>query len=225
MKRNSITLVLIGNSREPLTMEISVKEAILIVTLLLALIGTSIYSLANLKELKAGQNQLSFANQELKAELAVREKRIIELGDNLQKQKDMVLMVEGQDTTEVSFSTPGRDIKIADLEISPLDRGIQLEFRMVNNRSTGGLLSGYLMVIVEHNSGDYNKSGTFPEFEHTSGLPIDFREGDTYAIRKFKTLSEKIALKDTPDMYNCLKFLVFSEKGEIILYDQRVIEW
>ena len=73
MKRDSITIVLVSESKEPLTMEFSIKEMVLMVIFLILLLAASVYSLVNFKNLKSQHYQLTNTIQSLKADLAERE--------------------------------------------------------------------------------------------------------------------------------------------------------
>jgi len=225
VKRDSITIVLVSKSREPLTMEFSVKEMILTCTLLLLLLGASIYSLVNYKNLRNHNYRLNTTVQSLKADLREREGLISELKRKFEEQKNLVMIVERQDTAAVSPGSNNGEIRIEGLRVEALEQGLSLDFRLLNTAPEEKVLSGYLMVIVEHQSGDYDKFGTFPEFTLTSGQPIDYLEGDTYAIRNFKRVTTEIPLSEEPEKYASIKFLIFNENGEILLYDNRALQW
>ena len=225
MKHNSITIVLVSKSREPLTMEFSVKEMILTCTLLLLLLGASIYSLINYKNLRTHNYRLNTTTRSLKAGLREREDLISELTRKFEEQKNLIMIVDRQDTAMVFPGTVNGEIRIEGLKVEALEQGLSLYFRLLNTSPKEKILSGYLMVIVEHRSGDYDKFGTFPEFTLTSGQPIDYLEGDTYAIRNFKRVTARIPLSEEPEKYASIKFLIFNESGEILLYDKRALQW
>jgi hypothetical protein len=225
VKRDSITIVLVSESREPLSLEFSLKEMILIAAFLILLLGASIYSMLNFKDLKSEQSHLTNTIQSLNAELAEREDRISMLSEKIDAQKNLVLLVDRQDTTAASPSLANDEIKIEDLEIESLDRGLSLNFRLLNSSQEKELISGYMMIIVEHQSGEYDKFGTFPEFPLASGEPINYQDGDTYAIRNFKRVTTRIPLVEEPEKYRSMKLIVFSDEGEILIYDNHILEW
>ena len=225
MKRDSITIVLVSESREPLTLELSLKEMFLIALLMILLLGASIYSLVNFKDLKSEQSRLTNTIQSLNAELADREERIKTLSEKIDAQKNLILVVDRQDTTAASPSLANDEIKIEDLKIESHDKGLSLDFRLLNSSQEKELISGYLMIIVEHQSGEYGKFGTFPDFPLASGQPINYQDGDTYAIRNFKRVRAQILLAEEPEKYRSMKFIVFSDEGEILMYDNQILEW
>ena len=225
MKRDSITIVLVSESKEPLTMEFSIKEMVLMVIFLILLLAASVYSLVNFKNLKSQHYQLTNTIQSLKADLAEREDQINKLSEKIDSQKSLILTVGRQDTAAVLPGSTNGEIRIESLKVEIAEQGLSLNLRLVNLSQNEKLLSGYLMIIVEHQSGEYDKFGTFPEFALASGQPIDYLEGDTYAIRNYKWVTARIPLTKEPEEYQTMKFLVFSDEGEILLYDKRALQW
>ena len=225
MKRDSITIVLVSKSREPLTIELSIKEMILIAIFLILLLGVSVYSLVHLKNLKSQHYQLTNTIQSLKAGLAEREDQITKLSEKIDSQKNLILMLNRQDTAAVSPGSTKGEIRIESLKVEIAEQGLSLNFRLVNLVPNNKLLSGYLMIIVKHQSGEYDKFGTYPELALASDQPINYLEGDTYTIRNYKWVTAQIPLTEESEEYQSMKFLVFSDKGEILLYDNRVLQW
>lgn len=222
MKRDTITLVLVSESREPFTIEFSIKELILIVVLLLTLVGAAVFSIVNFRQLKVQHTELTSSVLLLNEDLSKQVSQISELKSKLESQKDLILLIGADsDTSEVTPGEYSRDIQIDNLETATSGDSLYLRFRLINNDPEEKLYSGYLLIVVEHSSGNLGEFGTFPEFEMVPGRPLNYRLGDTYAIRKFKTVEAGIALSDVHSSYDKIKFLVFDSQGEVILYDNR----
>ena len=222
MKRDTITIVLVSESREPFTIEFSFKELILIAVFLLTLIGVAVFSMFNFRKLKAQHAELNYSVQMLQENLSRRESHISELKSQMEAQKELILLIgANSDTSEVMPGEYSKDIQIGNLETETSGDSLYLRFQLVNNSLEQKLYSGYLLIVVEHSSGDLSKFGTFPEFNMAPGRPLNYRLGDTYAIRKFKTIEAGVGLLDSPSNYNKIKFLVFDSQGEVLLYDNR----
>lgn len=226
MKRDTFTVVLVTESREPLTIEFSIKELLLISILLLTLIGAAVFSFVNYRKLKNQYTQIQGTIELLEQNLQSREKQITELQGKVESQKGLVLLVgPQQDTSMVSPGINTQDVLIQDLKVNTREDSLFLSFNLINNTKQDKLISGYLIIIAEHKSGTYDKFGTFPGFKLQSGEPLNYRLGDTFAIRYFKVVQAAINLPDSPANYNRLKVLVFSDEGRVLLYDRRVLEW
>jgi hypothetical protein len=223
VKRDTITIVLVSESREPFTIEFSFKELVLIVVFLLTLIGAAVFSMVNFRKLKAQHAELNYSVQMLKENLSKQESHINELKAQMEAQKELILLIgANSDTSEVTPGEYSKDIQIENLETDTIGDSLHLRFQLVNNSLEQRLYSGYLLIVVEHSSGDLSKFGTFPEFNMAPGRPLNYRLGDTYAIRKFKMIEAGIGLLDSPANYNKIKFLVFDSQGKVLLYDNRI---
>lgn len=222
MKRDTITIVLVSKSREPFTIEFSIKELVLIAVFLLTLIGAAVFSMVNFRKLKTQHTELRSSVQMLQENLSKREGHISELKSKLEAQKELILLIgANSDTSEVAPGEYSKDIQIENLETETSGDSLYLRFQLVNKSQEEKLYSGYVLIVVEHSSGDLSKFSTFPEFEMAPGRPLTYRLGDTYAIRKFKTIDVGIGLSDKPSNYNKIKFLVFDNEGEVLLYNYR----
>ena len=224
MKKDTITIVLVSESREPFTIEFSLKELILIVVFLLTLVGAAVFSMVNFRNLKTRYDELNYSVQMLKGNLSRRERQISELKNRMETQKELVLLIgANSDTSEVMPGEYSKDIQIENLQTTTSGDSLYIRFQLVNNTREEKLYSGYLLIVVEHSSGDLSKFGTFPEFHMAPGRPLNYHLGDTYAIRKFKTIEAGIGLSDSPANYTKIKFLVFDNQGEVLLYDNRSV--
>ena len=226
MKRDTITIVLVSKNREPLTIELSVKEVILISVLLLSLIGAAVFSMVNFRNLKSSHYQLSSSAEQLKEEISQKEGKITELKSKLETQKGVILLIgEKNDTSQMQAGVYSKEIQIEELQISTAGDSLNLSFRLSRNSMEDRLISGYLLIIAEHESGDQSKFATYPEFQMSPGVPLNYRNGDPYSIRKFKLINTSMRLKDKPFNYNKLKFMVFDSEGRVLLFDNRVLAW
>ncbi len=219
MKKNTITIVMVSAKREPLTLEVSVKEIVLMLVLMLSLAGTTVYSVVNFNRLRAEHRQLASSAQILREQLANREARV----DSLQKQVDQhrgaLLLIGGNsDTMEVSPGTYSDRITIDGLQVTSSNDSLLVSFRLVNTGEREQSASGYLIVLAEHDSGLLEHYGTFPDIDVLPGNALSYSSGDSYSIRRFKQVRASISLGDRPSKYNRLKVLVFDRQGALLLY-------
>ncbi len=219
MNRNTITIVMVSEKREPFTIEVSVREIVLALVLMISLVGAAVYSMVNFNRLSSEHQQLVVSAQALREQLASREARV----DSLQKQVDqrrgaLLIIGENSDTMEVSPGAYSDKIIIEGLSVMPSDDSLLVSFRLVNTSENDQSLNGYLVVLAEHDSGLLERYGTFPDIKILPGNALSFTSGDSYAIRRFKLVEAAISLEDEPSKYNRLKVLVFDQQGELLLY-------
>ncbi len=219
MKKNTITIVMVSAKREPLTIEVTVKEIVLMLVLMLSLAGTAVYSVVNFNRLRTEHRQLASSAQILREQLANREARV----DSLQKQVDQrrgaLLLIGGNsDTMEVSPGAYSDKITIDELRVTSSNDSLLVSFRLVNTSEHEQSANGYLIVLAEHDSGLLERYGTFPDIDVLPGNALSYTSGDSYSIRRFKQVRAPISLEYRPSKYNRLKVLVFDRQGALLLY-------
>lgn len=226
MKRDSITIVLVPETRRPLTLEFSVMELLLVCVLLAAVFISAGYSIYSFRGLRSEYSSLTSNLYTLKAELKEKEFKLQGLKKELESKKGLILLVNGsQDTTALGEILSSPEIRIEDLRVDTRDSGLALAFRLVNTTDDEHVLTGHLMVIAEHSSGEFNLYGTFPVFNLSAEQPVVFSLGESYSIRRFKQVEAVVPLKDEPGNYNSFKILAFNENGQVMLNESRVLRW
>jgi hypothetical protein len=220
VKRDSITIVLVPETREPLTMEFSGREVLLILAILLGILCTAAFSIFKFKDLRAQYLSLNSSIRELKVELRDREVQLKDMKIKLEAQKGLILMIGAeQDTFAVEQVDNSRDIQVEDFTVQHLENNLTVNFRLVNTLGEDKVRTGYLLILVEHDSGDLSRYGAFPGVQLLPGQPIDYRAGDSFAIHSFKAVNATIPLKDKPEAYKAVKIMVFDGNGKILLHE------
>ena len=220
MKRDSITVVLVTETRQPMTLEFSVKELVLVLVLLLSLISACIYSIVDLKNIRSRQSRLSSTIVDLNSELSNKKDSIQLLRSELDQRKSLILMIDQQgDTLNLDNLSGMTDEKISvkELETTSETNTLNLSFKLLNHDVNQLPVDGYLIVIAEHKSSKYALYSSFPNIEFSADSPLNFRDGDSFSIRNFKPLDITIRLKDDVQNYSRVKFYAFDSDGEILM--------
>lgn len=226
MRRESITIVLVPENREPMTIELSFRELLLALVLLLSLAGAATWSVINYRRMLAEYDSLQGTVERLESELASSEQRVAEIKGKLESQQGMIAVGDSsQNAVALPAGTGDGSVRIEQFAVQAAGRTLEVRFNLLNGAAQDRLLSGYLMILAEHESGDFGQFGKYPPFELGADQPLDYRLGDSYAIRRFKHVEARIQLPDDPARYPRLRILVFGEDGRIILYDRKQLEW
>ncbi|MCE5270496.1 hypothetical protein LLH00_04360 [bacterium] len=227
MRRDSITIVLVPETREPMTMEFSLRELALFFVLLLTIFSSAGYSLFRFRDIRREYSSLSSEFHSLKIDLKQKENQLESLKSELDSRKGLILLVDGkQDTTELSSVVSSNQLKVEDVQVRSQDtHSLSLGFRLTNTTPDERPLNGYLMVIAQHKSGDVDMYGTFPELNLERSRPVVYSLGDSYSIRRFKQIDALVPLKDSLENYTALKILAFNDNGDVLLNDSRVLHW
>ena len=220
MKKDSITVVLVTETRQPMTLEFSVKELVLVVVLLLSLIFACIYSIVDLKNIRSRQSRLSSTITDLNSELSNKKDSIQLLKIELDQRKSLVLMIDQKgDTLNLDNLSGLTDEKVSvqELKTDSDNKTLNLSFRLLNNDVNQIPVDGYLIIIAEHKSNKYALYSSFPQLEFSASSPLNYRDGDSFSIRNFKPLDISIQLKDDAQNYERVKFYAFDQDGEILM--------
>jgi hypothetical protein len=210
---------MVSETREPVTIELSVKEMVLAAVLVLCLVAASVYSVVNFRQLRSEHQQLASSAQILREQLAARAARVDSLRQQVEQNRGAVLVVgQNNDTTMVSPGSYSERMVIEDLKVEPENDSLLVSFRLVNNGQDEQLAAGYLVLLAEHDSGDLRRYGSFPNLDIMPGNALNYSSGDSYAIRRFKFVEAAIPLEDVMSHYKRLKVLVFDNSGELLLY-------
>lgn len=220
MKKDTITVVLVTETRQPMTIEFSVKELVLVVVLLLSLVAACVYSIIDLKKMRNRQSKLSSTIVDLNSELTNKKDSIQFLKVELDQRKSLILMIDEQgDTLNLDKLSGLTDEKVSvqDFKIDSGNNTLNLSFQLLNNDVSQMPVDGYLIVIAEHKSSKYALYSSFPQIEFTASSPLNYRDGDSFSIRNFKPLDISIRLKDDVQNYERVKFYAFDRDGEILM--------
>jgi len=227
VRRDSITIVLVPETHEPMTMEFSLRELALLVVLILAIFSSAGYSLFRFRDIRREYSSLNSEFHSLKIDLKQKESQLENLKSELDSRKGLILLVDGkQDTTELNSAVSSNQLKVEDVQMrSPDSHSLSLGFKLTNATPDERPLNGYLMVIAQHKSGDIDMYGTFPELNLERSRPVVYSLGDSYSIRRFKQVDAVVPLKDSLENYTSLKILAFNDNGEVMLNDSRTLRW
>lgn len=210
---------MVSENRKPFTLEVTVREIVLMLVLMLSLAGATLYSIVNFNQLKSEHRQLASSARFLREQLASREARVDSLQKQVEQRRGALLLIgENGDTMEVSPGAYSDKVAIDELQVMASNASLLVSFRLVNTSEHDQSANGYLILLAEHDSGLLERYGTFPDFDVLPGNTLSFTSGDSYAIRRYKQIETSIALKDRPAQYNRLKVLVFDQQGELLLY-------
>ncbi len=226
MKRNHLTVIFMKDTNQPLTYQISVKLLIMVVVLLVGIASTyaffirGYYSLYRdnmqleeiLRTLKTDmgnlQTTLSYLNEQQTEPVkpAVRQNTEID-----GKQEPQAAPVDRIESTRKIIG----NVAINQLALRPdmATRGLSFSFILDNTTEDGSLMRGYLFVVLKLQNND--KLSSFPEVAFQNGSPVDYHQGDRYAIRRFKGYRGE--LEYTPEA-KILEILVYSDTGKLIAH-------
>ena len=113
---------------------------------------------------------------------------------------------------------PGEtNVEIKDLAIRKDDSKLTVRFKIVNANQADRPLRGYVHIIVTDKESDPSQLWTYPKVALRDGLPINYKRGRLFVIKRFRTIRGEFFLDSNTETPLSLKVLVFNQDGNLIL--------
>lgn len=207
------------DTRKPITFEVSIKLVILLVVLFVGSASTYAFFIRGYYMLYQDNEKLELIIRSLKTETARLQNTISRL-----KAEDSagpgLAGVEDKDQHRDETTIPGEDILSIEnlsLDLSASEKKADYYFILHKNAEDEDIVRGYLfLALKDSNTGE--KLSSFPNVEFNDGQPVNFRQGDRYAIRRFKEYKGTLPLNGREDL---MEVLVYSDLGDLLLRFRR----
>jgi hypothetical protein len=110
-----------------------------------------------------------------------------------------------------------RDVDIKDITIQRVDSGLNLDFKLVNNRSEENAIEGYIHIIAADKNSDYppvwNSRNNIQ-----NGVPENYRRGGLpFFIQRFKPYHRQFNMNSDSEFPTLIKILVYDQSGKLML--------
>lgn len=222
MKKNHLTVIFMKDTNRPVIYVISIRLLIILVILFVGGVSTYAFFIKGYFSLFQDNQQLEEIIRSLKTEIGTMQSSI----NTLRTQpatpgKSEEEAVEKPVVAGIQPVIEGNEmVAIQELSCERKTGTENLEFSFVLDNATADerMLRGYLFVVLRNIQGQ--KISSFPEVRIQEGLPVDYRQGDRYAIRRFKGYRGELKLGGTAGQF---EILVYSDTGEIIARVKRPV--
>ena len=108
-----------------------------------------------------------------------------------------------------------RDFHVKSDRLSP--NIIDFRYTLFNNDENHERISGHITTIACTRDTDPPIYRTFPNVRMRNGIPINYREGQFFAIRYQKPVTGRIQILDEKEKFKEIFVFVYSVKGELLL--------
>lgn len=204
------------DTNRPVTYVISIKLLIVLVILIVGGASTYAFFIKGYFSLYSDNQKLENIIRSLKTEVSTFQTTIGAL------KRQQTTTARKDETEEEKPVVAGiqpivKDNGMVEIQNFSLERQAELDilsftFFLFNVTEDGKMLRGYLFAILKNGQG--RRIDTFPpEVGISDGAPADYRQGDKYAIRRFKKYGGE--MKWTTDA-RFFDIYVYSDVGELI---------
>lgn len=108
-------------------------------------------------------------------------------------------------------------VEIKDLSVKKQGTKVTVSFALVNVHWDKMPISGYVHIIATNKESDPPQLWAFPKVALRNGIPINYRGGQAFKIKRFKTVRGRYFLNTTSEFPSSLKVLVYSQSGNLML--------
>lgn len=117
---------------------------------------------------------------------------------------------------EPEIVTP-KVVELKDLKIKRDKPKIRVAFKVVNKQLNNEALGGYIFIFFSIKDSDKSKVWVYPETALKEGLPVNYRKGQRFLIKRFKLINDNYIVNESPSKPLVLKILIYDRDGNLIL--------
>ena len=115
-------------------------------------------------------------------------------------------------------------VDIKDLAIKKGEDKLTVRFKIVNVHKDKSPAEGYVHIIAFDKDSDPPIFLTCHEVALKNGIPVDFRRGQPFLIRRFKTIIGKCLLDTKTKSVSTMKILIYNKSGTLVFQKEYDIE-
>ena len=119
---------------------------------------------------------------------------------------------------------PSDIVDIEDLEIKKGKNKFTVFFNLVNVHEENKSINGYVHIIAVNKKSDPPQSWTYPKVALQNGIPIDYKRGQLFLIKHFKTIRGEYFLSSGADLPSSIRILVYDQSGKMLLQKEFEVE-
>jgi uncharacterized coiled-coil protein SlyX len=108
-------------------------------------------------------------------------------------------------------------IDIAQVKVARENVRLVVTFNLINTQETDEPISGRIFVLARLKGSDHSEVLVYPNSPLKDGFPVNYRQGQRFVIKRFKTVKSRYTLSNPLNEPLILKILVYDDEGTLIL--------
>ncbi len=109
---------------------------------------------------------------------------------------------------------PKQLVDIRDLKVKVTPASLSLAFKVYNATDKPGPVKGYVHIIWLQDSSNLSKAWSYPNIALTGGMPLDYKTGRLFSIRRFREIRASFERKPDKALPRVLRIVAFDKSGE-----------
>ena len=137
---------------------------------------------------------------------------------NIDSDKKESIDVEEKNQVLPGDEIPSQEPRALVTDLKTIKDGAKLtaNFRLENKLKTGGPLKGYIHMIALGKDSDGPQLWTYPKVALKDGLPINYKLGWHFVIKRFKVIQGEFFFDSESVSPSFIKVIVYDNNGELI---------
>ena len=115
-------------------------------------------------------------------------------------------------------------VDIKDLAIKKEGEKLTISFKLVNMYRDKRPVDGYVHIIAFDKNSDPPLFLAFPEVALKDGIPVEFKRGQPFFIKRFKTIRGKYLLDTGTGSVSSIKVLIYNKSGTLVFQKEYDVE-
>ena len=115
-------------------------------------------------------------------------------------------------------------VDIKDLAIKKEGEKLTIRFKLVNMYKDKRSVDGYVHIIAFDKNSDPPLFLAFPEVALKDGIPVEFKRGQPFFIKRFKTIRGKYLLDTGTGSVSSIKVLIYNKSGTLVFQKEYDVE-
>ncbi|MFH1349833.1 MAG: hypothetical protein ABII26_02745 [Pseudomonadota bacterium] len=111
-------------------------------------------------------------------------------------------------------------INIKNMVIQREKSMMTVNFNLVNTKPDDDPASGYIHVVAMDRKVDPTREWVYPKVELQNGVPLNYRRGKPFLIKRFKPIQGEFILEPDSKTPSYIKVLVYDQTGNLILKEE-----
>ncbi len=176
------------------------------------------------RDLYRTRQHLTLLEDRIHPPKAIDEKIIIPGDHEKVEQKKVTPVLEDSLLERFERVTRETMVDVRDFSIRKEKTKINIAFNLINIQEDKTPVDGYLHMIAMNNQTAPPQSWTYPKVALKNGLPITYKQGQHFIIKRFKAIKGEFFLGSQSESPSSMKVLIYDQSGNLIFEKEFEVE-
>ena len=123
---------------------------------------------------------------------------------------------QGQAVTQLEPVITEGIVELRDVTLRIEETRLLVDFKLYKITGNEPVIRGYVLIVVRDKNTSPPRELAFPYAELKNGMPVNYRRGQNFEIKRFKPIHGDFPLPSGSQSYSAVTVLVFHQEGTLI---------